>query len=596
MNNKLYTGSKKMDNKFHSSLIEGEKQISKIRIIVSAFISVMALLAGLGFARNDTVVIVSELIAVVIALSTSVAVLIYFRKNDKPYPKYLGFIITTIDMIIVSLPFLAVSLDYPFVAMVTPMPWLYVFFIILTARRFSFNVSLYSGILGAVIYFAIIIPITLPLYQAELVYPDGTAQYDIWGRILVEGKDGGDYYIGISILEPIIKGGVIFLSGLIAGNISRIMKRKIEHSIALAGEQENLRNRLRESIARTAESASKTSEMISSSFHQISSSTNEMITTLRNIGNNSSEQVTAVKHSLDNIKRMLESFESIDKSVSDQLTQIQNVSIKSNKLTDGIRNISELSSTTKKAFTGLVKLTMEGKKAIEQNLKSIEMISNSSDVILELNKEINDISENTNVLSINASIEAANAGSAGAGFTIVANQIRDLAKQTSDATRSINAAVDDITNRIDEGIRSSQRVERIFSEITDNAMNSDKKIAEINKNTEDQYQSKKLIDDYMDQLLTKMYDIVEKVNNEKQNSTKAMEEGEKIQHLAENTSKAIEEEIKAGEDILESTEEIAKTIEENKELATEMKNQLDDDWKNGNNKESGEIPEDKRLS
>jgi methyl-accepting chemotaxis protein len=594
MDEKLYVGNKLMENRLLSSLIEGEKQISKIRLIISAFLVVMIIFAAMGFARNDAIVIISELIAAILALFASIGILVYFSK-DRPYPSYLGFVITTLDMILVSLPFFALSVGYPIIASVTPLPWLYVFFTILTARRFSFKISLYAGILGAVLYFAIILPVILPLFQTELVYPDGTAQYDTWGRILLKGEDGKDYYVGVSILEPIIKGVVIFFSGLIAGNIARNMRHKIEDSIDLAREQESLRERLRDSIARTADSATKTSELISSSFHEISSSTNEMITTLRNIGNNSTDQVMAVKLSLDNIKRMLDSFESIDKSVSDQLTQIQNVSIKSNKLTEGIKNISDLSSTAKEAFTGLVKLTMEGKKAIEQNLKSIEKISNSSKDILELNKEINDISENTNVLSINASIEAANAGKAGAGFTIVANQIRDLAKQTSEATRSINLAVDEITNRIDEGVRSSQRVEKIFSEITENAMSSDEKIAEISKNTEDQYQSKKLIDDYMDQLLTKMYDIVEKVNNEKKNSTSVMDEGERIQNLAESTSKAIEEEIKAGEDILDSTEEIAKIIEENKELATEMKNQLDEDWNEEQQDEPGEIPEDKRL-
>ena len=50
----------------------------------------------------------------------------------------------------------------------------------------------------------------------------------------------------------------------------------------------------------------------------------------------------------------------------------------------------------------------------------------------QVTEVISDISEQTNLLALNATIEAARAGDAGKGFSVVANEIKELARQTSD--------------------------------------------------------------------------------------------------------------------------------------------------------------------
>lgn len=67
-------------------------------------------------------------------------------------------------------------------------------------------------------------------------------------------------------------------------------------------------------------------------------------------------------------------------------------------------------------------------------------------------KAIEGISFQTGLLSINASIEAAHAGAAGAGFDIVAKEVRELASKSKDETRKIYESLDDLQKVLDNAV------------------------------------------------------------------------------------------------------------------------------------------------
>ena len=89
---------------------------------------------------------------------------------------------------------------------------------------------------------------------------------------------------------------------------------------------------------------------------------------------------------------------------------------------------------------------------------------------MEINDRITLISEiarQTNILAINASIEAARANEYGRGFAVVANEIKDLAKQTAEATLDIKTLVEDVQKTTENTGDSIKRISQVIGGVNE---------------------------------------------------------------------------------------------------------------------------------
>lgn len=115
--------------------------------------------------------------------------------------------------------------------------------------------------------------------------------------------------------------------------------------------------------------------------------------------------------------------------------------------------IGEDADEARTAASAAAALVAEG----SARTRELRRAAQSIDSVIGL---ISDIARQVNLLALNATIEAARAGEAGRGFTVVANEVKQLSTQTGTAAARIAAHVGDIRHGIDAVAQGHEQVER----------------------------------------------------------------------------------------------------------------------------------------
>src|SRR5690606_38812565 len=146
---------------------------------------------------------------------------------------------------------------------------------------------------------------------------------------------------------------------------------------------------------------------------------------------------------------------------------LQSTTINIQRISEQLSNfVVMLKGTVNESVLGVqnMEATDQEMDAIENKIQSVNQLllnlKNKSGQIDEIILFIKQISKQTNILSLNASIEAARAGKAGKGFTIVAEEIRNLSEQTDNSTKNIQGLLKEIQNDINYALLESEDVNR----------------------------------------------------------------------------------------------------------------------------------------
>lgn len=204
-----------------------------------------------------------------------------------------------------------------------------------------------------------------------------------------------------------------------------------------------------------------------------------LTTTLIHI-NESSEYVS------DGSEQMALGAQSLAEGASEQASTVEELVATINEVT---LQVSKNAQDAKEASLQAKETGKDAEKSTQQMqlmLESMNAIKESSSQITEIINTIESIATQTNLLSLNASIEAARAGEAGKGFAIVANEIGQLASQSSTAAQKTRQLIATSSSAVEDGTMVADKTSHLIKEVIAGISDTISKMEEIASKSQEQ--------------------------------------------------------------------------------------------------------------
>lgn len=220
-------------------------------------------------------------------------------------------------------------------------------------------------------------------------------------------------------------------------------------------------NDIAESTRTTSQNAQSLSEAITQAAEQI-----EMMSeAVNHIAVGVEEQKVTSHHSLITADEMLNDFQ-----------KMQHQSLGMTELSG---QMEQSVDHTKETFSSLMKGMDELAESHNRSRDIMLLLEKEASDIEVITQSVKNIAEETGLLALNASIEAARAGEEGAGFAVVAQQIRKLADESKDSVHRINELISRVQQRIRETVQLSQEQHGLVVDESERTISVDQTLHEL---------------------------------------------------------------------------------------------------------------------
>ncbi len=195
----------------------------------------------------------------------------------------------------------------------------------------------------------------------------------------------------------------------------------------------------------------------------------QLMRSMKKINRGLSELLLQISQSADNVaagsEQVSSGSQNLAQGTTEQAASVEELTGMMSEISDqAYRNSRDAQEASEKAQMVKENAT-ESSRSMQEMVKAMAEISGKSDEIRKIVKTIEDFSFQTNILALNAAVEAARAGDRGKGFSVVANEVRSLANQSSAASKSTAALIQSSLQAVENGRRIANETDNALAEV-----------------------------------------------------------------------------------------------------------------------------------
>ncbi len=294
-------------------------------------------------------------------------------------------------------------------------------------------------------------------------------------------------------------------------------------------------------VGNTSDVISDATVKLDKMAEQTSNASDDVARSMTDMANGATNQAGETQSVTDAVMRIGEKIEQTSQAVDDLLHNAEQMKSAGQEGVETVNDLETISQKVKGQIAVIYEQTNTTNESAQEIHRATELIAS--------------IANETNLLALNASIEAARAGESGRGFAVVAEQIKNLAEQSNQSAKTIEAIINNLLEESQQAVKTMNTVDAIIG------LQADK--VEMTKRV-------------FDKVNGGLQVAIEGIESIAENTNELDEARNQVMSSVESLSAIAEENAAATQETAASAEELAATISEIK-AATGSLNRVADD-------------------
>lgn len=274
------------------------------------------------------------------------------------------------------------------------------------------------------------------------------------------------------------------------------------------------------------------------------------------------------------INHLLQSIQTVNRELEAEAISIESSANDTATLIEGFSAVSDMLRNTSVFTDRLSDITSQGNDHMARLSTTMQTVQELSKQIRSVAEALNDFAERTSLLSMNASIEAAHAGSRGAGFAVIAQEIKKLAAASAERAAKINELVKEIEQAVHDTAHHSDTVRNSLQEIAVGATETATRIHEASNHTEQQQRAGIAISSEATKLSESAQRMIHEVSSQKTFSSEVHTSMSTLTTCVSSTEDAAAAILERNRNLENQSTQVRQATDRSQAVSTELKRLL----------------------